>query len=271
MNKIAVLLSVYKNDTLKQLEECIESLFNQANKNFDIYIQEDGFVPEDIHHYLSNLLQQNNISYLGTRNENRGLASSLNDLLKLTLEKQYKYIARMDADDICTPDRFELQHRELEQNPDIDICGGFIEEFNEQSNKKQVVKYKIKHDDIKAHLKKQNPIAHVTTFIRSSFFNTTGLYDPTKNNEDLDLWIRGLSLGLKFHNIPKVLVRVRTGDDFFSRRRNFKRAKEVMTLKIKATRLFGFGPSGYFYAIAHFFLFVSPGWIKKVLYEKMRG
>ena len=75
---------------------------------------------------------------------------------------------------------------------------------------------------------------------------------------------------VKLHCLPEVLVRVRTSNDFFARRKNIKRAKEVMALKFDATKSFGFGIKGYFYALAHFVLFLLPSGIKTILYKKLR-
>jgi len=44
-----------------------------------------------------------------------------------------------------------------------------------------------------------------------------------------------------------------------------------MLLKIDATRTFGFGLQGYIFAIAHFLLFMSPSWLKKIIYKNLRG
>jgi len=43
-----------------------------------------------------------------------------------------------------------------------------------------------------------------------------------------------------------------------------------MQLKLKATKILGFGIIGYIYAIAHFILFMLPGGVKKIIYKKLR-
>jgi hypothetical protein len=158
----------------------------------------------------------------------------------------------------------------MENNLDFDICGGAIEEFNTDTYEKQYIKYPLLHDDILQGMKKRNSMAHVSVCFRNSFFTNLGLYDSSKKNEDYDLWIRALLAGKRFANIDKALVYVRTNNAFYDRRRDFKRAYEVMVLKLYATKKFHFGVSGYFYAIAHFILFMMPGFIKRFIYKRLR-
>ncbi|RUM67352.1 MAG: hypothetical protein DSZ05_02770 [Sulfurospirillum sp.] len=190
--------------------------------------------------------------------------------MQMVLPK-YSYIVRMDADDISVPARIEKQVGFLENNPDIQAVGGWIEEFNVDTGEKQIVRYGEFHEELKQNLMKRNPLAHVTICFRNSFFDTISLYDTDKLNEDFDLWIRAFKADVKLHCLPEVLVKVRTSNDFFARRKNFKRAKEVMLLKFDATKTFGFGIKGYFYAVAHFVLFLSPGSLKRMIYKKMRN
>ena len=63
------------------------------------------------------------IKYLKNE-ENLKLINSLNQGLKIA---KGKYIARMDADDICLPMRIEKQVAFMESNPDIGISGSQLE------------------------------------------------------------------------------------------------------------------------------------------------
>lgn len=269
MCKIAIIMAVYKNDNLSDLKEALESLYSQTKKA-DIHIQQDGELPLELESFLDTELEKRRISYLGKREENRGLAFSLNELLAVVFSK-YRYIVRMDADDISVKDRIEKQVNFLEKNKEVDVVGGWIKEFNIDSNLTQIVSYGEQMNDIKRNLQKRNPMAHVTVCFRNRFFDTISAYDVSKSNEDFDLWIRALKKGLKLHNLQEVLVEVRTSNAFFNRRRNIKRAWEVMLLKFDASRHFSFGLKGYVYAIAHFFLFLSPSWLKQVIYKNLRG
>src|SRR5262249_2007426 len=54
---------------------------------------------------------------------NRGLASALNVGLAHILPLKYKYIARMDADDVSYPHRFAIQIAFLDEHPDFAMVG----------------------------------------------------------------------------------------------------------------------------------------------------
>lgn len=266
----ALILSVYRNDTLDVLETMFRSLFEQSTQAFDILVQEDGPVAPEVDAYLEMLHREGKIAHLGRRSQNRGLAYSLNELIGVALERGYGLIFRMDSDDICVPERIALQTAYMAQHPEVDLLGGWIEEFNTDSGERQVVTYAQTHDAIVRFLQKRSPMAHVTVVFRRGFFDKAGFYHPESLCEDLDLWIRALQAGCRFHNLQQVLVRVRTNDAFYARRKNLRRAYEVMVLKLKASRLFGFGWRGYFYAAAHFLVFMAPGRVKALLYRKMR-
>jgi cellulose synthase/poly-beta-1,6-N-acetylglucosamine synthase-like glycosyltransferase len=269
MFNIAIIMSIYKNDKLPELKTALESLYNQTQKA-DIFLQLDGKVPSEIEEYLDRELEEENIKYLGKRDENKKLSYSLNELLEVVLKRGYRYIVRMDADDISVPTRIEKQVKFLESHPDIQAVGGWIEEFNVDSKERQIIRYGETHEELKQNLLKRNPLAHVTICFKNTFFDTISFYDTSKLNEDYDLWIKAFKKGLKLHCLQEVLVEVRTSDDFFARRKNIQRAKEVMMLKFDATKAFDFGIKGYIFAVAHFVLFLSPSWIKKFLYKYMR-
>ncbi len=268
MNNIAAIMSIYKNDSLSELKEALISLYNQTKKA-DIFIQLDGKVSYEIESFLEQEFYEGKIKYLGRRDENRGLAYSLNELLQVVLPK-YTYIVRMDADDISVPCRIEKQVDFLEKYLTVQAVGGWIEEFNVNTGERQIIRYGEFHEELKRNLIKRNPLAHVTICFRNTFFDTISSYNTSMLNEDFDLWIRAFKKDVMLHCLPEVLVKVRTSNDFFARRKNIQRAKEVMFLKLDASNHFGFGLKGYFYAVAHFMLFLSPGWLKRILYKKMR-
>ncbi len=147
MTKIAVIMSVYKNDTLTNVKKALESLYIQEIDN-DIYIQQDGELKESVASYLDEQKQNAKIAYIGRRAKNRGLAYSLNELLGVVLQKGYKYIARMDADDICTPYRFKKQYDFMQRNEQVDVVGGCIEEFMEDRSYKKIVCYPSTHGEM---------------------------------------------------------------------------------------------------------------------------
>src|SRR3989338_4267706 len=125
--KISVIMSVYNGMPLgpqsaswrtrtassAYLKDAVESILNQTYENFEFIIVDDASV-DNSWDYLKNL-NDHRIKLIKNK-KNLGLAASLNKALKVA---KGNYIARMDADDISLPTRFEEQVNYLQKNPSI--------------------------------------------------------------------------------------------------------------------------------------------------------
>ena len=65
------------------------------------------------------------------KQENTGIGGALRIGCELA---QRKYIARMDADDICLPNRFEPQKAYLDNNPNTVLISNVVMYINESGN-----------------------------------------------------------------------------------------------------------------------------------------
>jgi len=265
------MISVYRKDTVSQLVDMFTSLFQQSSRQFDIFVMEDGPVPLDVDAYLAALLETSAVKYLGRRAANKGLACSLNELLQIILPLGYEYIARMDADDICVPDRIEQQLQFMTGHADVDVVGGWIEEFNVETGGTKLVKYAESHDDIRRFFRKRCPMAHMTTLFRRTFFAKTGPYrTDTVLNEDMALWIEGFRSGCRFHNLQRPLVKVRVSNAFYGRRSGLTKSCDDVKWKFRATGELSLGTMGYVYALGTFLIVQSPSPVKRLLYNLLR-
>ena len=270
--RIAVIMSIYKNDVLQYTKLAVESILNQTYSDFDFYIQYDGPVKDDVDAYLSSL--KDSRVFIQRRLENKGLAQSLNDLLAIVLPKGYEYIARMDADDISKPERFEKQIAFLQGHPDIDMVGGAINEIDgEGHDRGKTTRYPCSAEDCRRFFAKRNPVAHPTVMFGRSFFEKAGWHYPTDfvRNEDTRLWHEGYKHGCKIANLPDVVLNFRMTDDMFKQRRNGKAfAKSQLKLRKLIAKDLGYGPMAYIYAFAMYVLMVSPSWVLKIAYKILR-
>ena len=163
--KCAVIMSLYLNDNIDFVSQAVESILNQSFTDFDYYIQYDGHVKDGIDLYLSSLSDTR--IHISKRNENRGLAKSLNELLAVVTSLDYQFIARMDADDISTSDRFEKQVNYLQNHPEIDVVGGAINEIDENGmNRGKVTSYPCTADECRAFFAKRANIPDVVLNFR---------------------------------------------------------------------------------------------------------
>ena len=272
MNDIAVLISIYRNDNLDDLKECINSLYNQSFKQFDIFVQEDGPVDENIDIFLTEELYSKRISYLGKRESNIGFDFSLNELLEITFKKGYKFFVRMDADDIAMSERIEQQFEFMDKHPNIDVVGTFIEEFSTEISFSKKLSYPLSHQDMRNFFKRRVPLAHVTAFFRKTFFDKAGFYetDGHLNNGDTLLWMKGFNNGCNFANINYIGVRVRVSKEFFERRGGLKKAYCDFRNRIEVINTLNYSPLTIFFAIGSSLIILLPRRLKKLAYLYLR-
>lgn len=269
---VGVLLSVYRNDNPEWLRSSIDSLLNQTYKDIRIYLGVDGTVNGKLAECLENYKINTSISVIPF-SENRGLAAVLNDLIKLCKRDGIEYLARMDADDISLPERFEKQISFLKENQDVDVVGGFVININERSQKVgKVVAYPEKSDDCKKFFRYRDPIPHPCAMFRMSFFDKVGGYrNEFRKDQDTMLWFDGFRSGCVFGNIQEPLLLFRVTDEMFKSRRNgWKRACKMLKVRNMINKGLNYDLSAYVYSYARFVMTISPTWIKRCLYKITR-
>lgn len=122
MPKISVVMSTY-NTSIDILQEAVESILWQTFKDFEFIIIDDGST-DDSCGYLSSITDERVV--LIRNQQNLGITKSLNTGFAAA---KGNYIARMDADDISLPTRFEKQFDFMERHPNVIACGTNVEYF----------------------------------------------------------------------------------------------------------------------------------------------
>ena len=268
MDKIAVLLPVYKKDDPLFFITSVSSILEQTYQNFTIFLGVDGPIEGELNDAVENIGHNAKVSVIRFT-ENRGLACVLNDLITAAEERGFEYLARMDADDICMKERFEKQISFLMEHPDVDVVGGAIEEIdeNEELNGKRVV-YPLTHEECRKFFRYRDPLAHPATFFRKRFFDKARGYRPEyRKNQDTMLWFDGFMNGCVFANLSDTVLHFRVAKDFYGRRNGWKRAKQMMRSRMEINKAMKYDISANLFAIAMALMTVSPTWLKKFLYR----
>ena len=266
---IAVIMSLYKNDTLDCIKLAVESILNQNYSQFDFYIQYDGYIPQDVDEYLSGL--QDERIHINRREDNKGLAYSLNELLGIVLPKGYEFIARMDADDISMPDRFEKQIAYMGTHPETECLGTWAIEINSDGSEYYRKQMPETHEGCRKQFMIRDCMIHPTVMFRRSYIEKAGLYSlDTYFGEDTMMWAQGFAAGCKFANVPEYLFKFRLNDDFFNRRRGWKHAKGILTLRWKVNKMLHYPVKAYLYAIAYAGAKMMPTKVLNLIYKKAR-
>ncbi len=117
---VSVIMSNY-NTPEEFLREAIESILNQTYSDFEFIIVDDCSTDNSLDIIAS---YDDPRIVLLKNEENLGITKSLNRALKIA---KGEYVARMDGDDIALPERFEKQVALLTENPDVIVCGTWVE------------------------------------------------------------------------------------------------------------------------------------------------
>jgi glycosyltransferase involved in cell wall biosynthesis len=196
---VTVLMSVH--DGAAYLKEAVDSVLGQTFRDFELVVVDDGSTdatPGLLAAYADPRLRV-------VRQENRGLAAALNRGLDLA---RGRYVARMDADDVCLPGRLARQVAFLDSHPEVDVLGAWVETFGERAG--DVWRYPPDAASIRCRLLFENVLAHPSVVMRRAALEREGLrYDPDfRYGQDYELWQRAGGR-LTFANLQEVLVRLR--------------------------------------------------------------
>lgn len=181
----------------------MESLLNQKYSDFELLVINDASTDKTVS--VIEAFDDPRIR-LEHNARNLGLAATLNRGLDMI---DTEFVARMDCDDLCPPDRFQRQVDYLSAHPDVGVVGMWMKAFG-NPKMKGFVRCPSGSDCIKAYMLFGNPISHPTVMMRMAFLNQHGLrYDPVfSRSEDMDLWQRAVNF-FPLDNIPSIGLRWR--------------------------------------------------------------
>ena len=220
----SVLMSVYRAEKPEYLQQSLESVLQQTVLPTEIVVVKDGKLTEELDEVLDAFAKRSNLFRFLSFEQNRGLGLALRDGVEAC---SYEWIARMDTDDICKPERFEKQVEYIEKHPEVALLGTWIKEFSiDSAHPDSVTELPCEHEAIVAYAKKRNPFRHMTVMLKKSAVLASGNYRDFLWFEDYDLWVRILQNGYTVANLPEFLVDVRAGEDMFARRGGWKYLKQ---------------------------------------------
>ncbi|HTA27141.1 MAG TPA: glycosyltransferase [Bacteroidia bacterium] len=226
--KVTVLMSVYNGE--KYIADAINSILNQTFTDFEFLIINDGSTDKSVS--IIESCKDARIRLVHNDN-NLGLVKSLNKGVGLA---KGEYIARMDSDDICIPERLEKQVKFLDENPDVSALATHIRLMNADGEETGYWDADIKTnswEEIYNTIPKEDCIAHPTVVIRKSVISKYLYRSAQKNVEDWDLWLRMVSDGLKIEKIDEVLLKYRIHFDSVTMNKNTPKTSQRKVNKCK--------------------------------------
>lgn len=226
--RVSVLLPVRNADAY--LVEALDSVLAQSFTDFELLAHDDG--SDDACWSILQAYAARDRRLCVSRAENRGIVWVLNRLAETA---KGDYLARMDADDACLPERFALQVAFLDTHPDHVMVGGATLSIDEAGRPIAPIAAPEDHDAIDdRNLRGLTAIEHPTAMIRRAALEAVGGYDPrSQDAEDLDLWLRLAEIG-RLANLPDVVLKYRTHPSSVSAIRQAEQAETTRDVCARA-------------------------------------
>ncbi len=202
--RLSVLMPVYNGE--KYLAEAIDSILNQTLRDFELIAVDDGST-DTSRAILEDYAKKDPRLRVISR-PNTGIVGALNDAVRAS---KADLLARMDADDVALPDRFQVQVNYLDQHPEIIMLGSRVVMIDADGWPiGDMAGVAHTHETIDAALLDGGwPIVHPTVIMRRKPVQAVGLYkEGTFPNEDHDLFLRLAEMG-KLENLHQPLLKYR--------------------------------------------------------------
>ena len=261
-------MSVYAKDRPEWVAQALDSVLSNSVKPTEIVVVIDGPVPDAIRTLLQDYAAKFPQIKLCPLAKNGGLGAALAHGLQ---QCSNELVARMDADDISLPDRFEKQLAYFATHPQIAVLGGWIQEVDSETLQPVAIREVPQTDiQIKQFLKNRSPFNHVTVMFKKSAVLAAGNYQHFHFLEDYYLWARMAAREAEFANLCDILLNFRVDSKMYGRRGGWIYFKNnlAMSRKLRELGLISL-PTHLFNACIRFIVQVlMPNWLRGLFYKK---
>lgn len=243
-------MSIY-NESINEIRQSIDSIIGQTFSDFELIIVIDQPKYEDAQILLEWYSSKDSRIRYFVNKQNVGLALSMNFAAE---HANGDYLLRMDADDICLKDRFQLQYDAIITGKYDLVCGNYqyIDEKGDEVDQKVTI---YSDRQISMLLPIRNVIHHPTVIMRADKFHAVGGYRNYPCSQDYDLWLRMRNSGCTFHMLPNYLIYYRIRQNSITMRHKYKQyctCEYIRNLYRNSKRGLHFSEEGYYaYLVAN--------------------
>ena len=198
------------HDAVDTLEEAVRSLQGQIFREWELILVDDG--SKDGGSELAQKFVSNDPRIQLLVQSHSGIVTALNKGLGVV---RGQFIARMDADDVCDPERLGRQLEYMEKNPEVGLVSCLVEHLGTDSSQQGYAEYVrwinslTTPDEIYLQRFVESPFAHPSVMFRKELVEQFGGYRDGDFPEDYDLWLRWLQAGVRMAKVPEVLLQWR--------------------------------------------------------------
>ena len=173
----------------------------------DIVITDDGSeIKLDEHQVRSKYNNKGNIHFIYL-DKNYGVGIAANKCLEYVKNKNYKYVARLDAGDISYKNKFSKQIEFLENNNQIMLVGTWARVLDQEGNLLFYIKHPTDHNNIKRMMYLNSMFVNPTVLFKTSILKTVSEYPIEYKDaaQDYAFFFKVIK-HFKCANIPEVLL-----------------------------------------------------------------
>jgi len=242
---VSIILPVF--NAASYLGEAIDSILAQSFSDWELIAVDDASSDNSAAILEDYAAADSRIRVF--RNEiNLGVGGTLDRAIS---ESRGQYIARMDADDICSPDRVAVQLKHLQQNPEVIAVGGQIREMQENGETIRIKSFPTEPEEVYTMMFLCVPIQHPALMVnRAALPEGFNWYEGWSVGEDSNLFFKLTQFG-KLSNVPELILsyRVCDGGNFL---RNIRATfRNTYRARCRALRNYGYHASAKAQVINH--------------------
>lgn len=258
MPVISVLMGIYNCE--RTISGAIESIRNQTFRDWELILCDDASTDSTAEIAESFCRKDPRIRLIRNDN-NKKLSFTLNRCFSLA---SGEFCARMDGDDLCSPDRFSIQLKFLQKHPEYSFTTTVMKRFDEKG-----IWYDPEISDGfepgRNDLIKGSPFCHATMVIRKSALAAINGYrvlSETEGTEDYDLWFRLYAAGFRGYVIGLPLYQMFDGKAA-EKRRTFRRRLNEARIRFQGYRLLKIPIPLRIYLLKPFIAWLTPSMVRK--------
>jgi glycosyltransferase involved in cell wall biosynthesis len=168
----------------KYLSDSIKSVFAQTHQDWELILIDDGSTDGSLN--IAKSIDDSRVRVFSD-GKNKKLASRLNEVTQLA---RYDYIARMDADDLMSPDRIKTQIDILKENPNLDLVSTGVFSVKNDLSLVGIRGADYINIDFDGLIRKKTGIVHAAVVAKKDWYKRNKYDESLSIAQDIDLWLR---------------------------------------------------------------------------------